>query len=126
MINSEKQIEYWKAGAIDDFLSAEILIDRQHYLHGQFFCHLVIEKIIKAHIVKSTKEFAPRSHNLFYLSDKANLQYSEDEEIFLGILRQYQLQGRYPDYNPVIPDKNKIEDYLLKPKNLLECLNRKL
>ena len=126
MINTETQIEYWKSGAIDDLLSAEILIDRQRYLHGLFFCHLVIEKIIKAHIVKETKEIAPRSHNLFFLSDKANLQFSEDEGIFLGILMQYQLQGRYPDYNPVIPDKNKIEDYLLKTKRLLECLNQKL
>ena len=126
MINAEKQIEYWKAGAIDDLLSAEILIHRQRYLHGLFFCHLVIEKIIKAHIVKETKEIAPRSHNLFFLSDKASLNFSEDEEIFLGILMQYQLQGKYPDYNPVIPDKNKIEDYLLKTQNLLKCLNRKL
>jgi HEPN domain-containing protein len=126
MINTEKQIKYWKAGAIDDLVSAEILMDRQRYLHGLFFCHLVIEKIIKAHIVKETNEIAPRSHNLFFLSDKANLHFTEDEEIFLGILMQYQLQGRYPDYNPVIPNKQKIEDYLLKTKKLLECLKQKL
>jgi HEPN domain-containing protein len=101
-------------------------MDHQRYLHGLFFCHLVIEKIIKAHIVKETNEIAPRSHNLFFLSDKANLHFTEDEEIFLGILMQYQLQGRYPDYNPVIPNKQKIEDYLLKTKKLLECLKQKL
>ena len=99
MIDFEKQIEYWKNGAIDDLESAKILIERNRLLHALFFCHLVIEKIIKAHVVKWTKELAPRSHNLIYLSEKANLEFTDDYEIFLGILMKYQLQGRYPDYN---------------------------
>jgi len=33
-----------------------------------FFCHLVIEKAIKAILVKHTGEIAPRSHNLLYLT----------------------------------------------------------
>lgn len=71
MINIQKQIDYWINGAEDDILTAEILISRNRLLHGLFFCHLVIEKAIKAHIVKSTKEIAPRSHNLILLSEKA-------------------------------------------------------
>ena len=47
MIDFEKQIEYWKNGAIDDLESAKILIERNRLLHGLFFCHLVIEKIMK-------------------------------------------------------------------------------
>ena len=52
MIDVEKQISYWKSGAINDLISAKILIERNRLLHGLFFCHLVIEKIIKAHVVK--------------------------------------------------------------------------
>jgi len=126
MIDPEKQIEYWKAGAFDDFETAKVLIDKNRLLHGLFFCHLVIEKIIKAHVVKQTKDIAPRSHNLIYLSERANLIFNEDDEIFLGILMKYQLQGRYPDYNPVIPDKSKITDYLIKTENLLIWLAAKL
>lgn len=77
MINVEKQIAYWMSGAEDDLESAEILIDKKRLLHGLFFCHLVIEKAIKAHVVKQTKEIAPRSHNLIYLSDKAALMFDE-------------------------------------------------
>lgn len=126
MIDIEKQIEYWKNGAIDDLKSAKILIERNRLLHGLFFCHLVIEKVIKAHVVKWTKELAPRSHNLIYLSEKANLEFTEDYEIFLGILMKYQLQGRYPDYNPIIPDKSKVIDYLIKTEKLLAWLQEKL
>ena len=35
-----------------------------------------------------------------------------DDEILLGILMKYQLQGCCPDYNPIIPDKLKVIDYL--------------
>lgn len=126
MIDLEKQINYWKTGAFDDFESAEILINKNKLIHGLFFCHLVIEKAIKAHVVKETKEIAPRSHNLIYLSEKANLIFKEEDEMFLGILMKYQLQGRYPDYNPSILDNEKVADYLVKTKNLLKWLNEKL
>lgn len=71
MINKNKHIDYWIKGAEEDLLTAELLIREKRLLHGLFFCHLVIEKAIKAHFVKITGEVAPRSHNLIYLSDKA-------------------------------------------------------
>jgi len=112
--------------AIDDLKSAKILIDRNRLLHGLFFCHLVIEKAMKAHVVRQTKELAPRSHNLLFLSEKIELKFNEDDEIFLGILMKYQLQGRYPDYNPNIPDKATVSNYLTKTKKLLTWLQAKL
>ncbi len=126
MINVQKQIEYWIKGAIDDLESAKILIERERLLHGLFFCHLVIEKALKAHLVKITQEVAPRTHNLMYLLEKANMELSENEEVFLGILMKYQLQGRYPDYNPIIPDKLIIENYLEQTEDLLQWLRKKL
>ena len=93
---------------------------------GCFFCHLVIEKAIKAHVVKESEELAPRSHNLILLSEKAKIEIDDDTDIFLGILMKYQLQGRYPDYNPIIPDKEKIQNYLNQTKVLLKWLKEKL
>ena len=126
MINVQKQIEYWINGAVDDLESAKILIDKKRLLHGLFFCHLVIEKSIKAHVVKFTLEVAPRSHNLMYLLEKTDLDLSEDEEIFLGILMKYQLQGRYPDYNPILPELHIVDKYLEQTEELLLWLKKKL
>lgn len=126
MINVQKQIEYWMEGAIDDLETAKILIERKRVLHGLFFCHLVIEKSIKAHVVKFTSEIAPRSHNLLHLLEKTNLKLNEDEELFLGILMKYQLQGRYPDYNPIIPDMLVVNNYLKQTEELLSWLKTKL
>ncbi len=55
MINIQKQIDYWINGAVDDLESAKVLVERKRLLHGLFFCHLVIEKALKAHVVKITK-----------------------------------------------------------------------
>lgn len=126
MGDSDKQVEYWRSGAFDDLESARILIDKNRFLHGLFFCHLVLEKIIKAHVVKNSSDYAPRSHNLIYLSQKAGLTLEEDDEIFLGILMKYQLQGRYPDYNPILPGKAKVIEYLNYTEKLLIWLERKL
>ena len=125
MIDIDKQITYWITGATDDLESAKILIESNRLLHGLFFCHLVIEKAIKANVVKQTGEIAPRSHNLLYLSEIAKLVFTEEDEIFLGILMKYQLQGRYPDYNPNIPDKIKVNEYLIKTEKLLLWLQVK-
>ncbi len=90
------------------------------------FVILVIEKGVKAHVVKSTLEIAPKSHNLIYLSEKAGLTFSEDDEIFLGVLMKYQLQGRYPDYNPTLPDTEVIKGYVSQTENTLLWLMEKL
>lgn len=126
MINIDKQIEYCSKGADDDLLTAELLIQEKRILHGLFFCHLVIEKAIKAHVVKASGEVAPRSHNLIYLSERTDLVFDSETEIFLGILMKYQLQGRYPDYDPVLPDISKVNDYFEKTKTLLQWLKEKL
>ena len=126
MIDIRKQIAYWTAGAADDMMTAELLIRESRVLHGLFFCHLVIEKAVKAHVVKTTGEVAPRSHNLIYLSEKTNLVFDEESLIFLGILMKYQLQGRYPDYNPILPDQFKVAEYLNRTKTLLKWLIEKL
>ena len=126
MIDKKKQIAYWIDGAEDDLLTAGLLIREKRTLHGLYFCHLVIEKAIKAHYVKAVGEVAPRSHNLIYLSEKAELIFDDENQIFLGILMKYQLQGRYPDYNPVVPDQLRTDEYFNKTKDLLKWLKMKL
>ncbi|QQS50485.1 MAG: HEPN domain-containing protein [Bacteroidota bacterium] len=86
----------------------------------------MIEKAIKAHVVKTSGELAPRSHNLFFLLEKTNLEFDNETEIFLGILMKYQLQGRYPDYNPELPDILKVNEYFEKTKTLLKWLKERL
>jgi HEPN domain-containing protein len=125
-MNVEKQIKYWKDGAKSDIETAEILIDKGKYLHGLFFCHLTIEKILKANFVKRNKTVAPKSHDLIYLAEHTDLKLEEKNLHFLPLLMKYQLEGKYPEYSPVIPDRKQSNEYLNKTRDLLEWLIRKL
>jgi len=126
MINLDKQIKYWIESSDNDLETAELLINSKKILHGLFFCHLSVEKAIKAHVVKVINNVPPRSHNLIYLREKAKIEWEEENDIFLGILMKYQLEGRYPDYNPSIPSNEKVNEYLNKTKELVKWLKRKL
>lgn len=126
MINIDKQIKYWVESSDDDLETAELLINSKKILHGLFFCHLAVEKALKAHVVKVINNVPPRSHNLIYLREKAKIEWEEENDIFLGILMKYQLEGRYPDYNPSIPSNEKVIEYLNKAKELVKWLKNKL
>jgi len=119
MFNIPKQIAYWKESADDDIETAEILIEKGKFVHGLFFCHLSIEKIIKALVVKETEEIPPRSHDVFYLVKKANITIPEDKQIISQILMKYQLEGRYPEYFPSKPQPDSAKKYLLETQKLL-------
>lgn len=122
MFDTKKQIEYWTTGAISNIETAEILITGKKYLEGLFYCHLTIEKILKALVIKNTGQLAPKSHNLNYLAELANITVSEEQALFMSVLMKYQLEGRYPEYYPKIPDVETVNEYLNKSNELLECL----
>ena len=126
MSDIKKQIKYWSDGANSDLETAVLLIKNKKYLHGLFFCHLTIEKILKAHVVKTTKEISPRTHNLLWLSEKAKIELPRQEIEFMGILMKYQLEGRYPDYMPYVPKAEKINEYLRNTKQLIIWLKKRL
>ena len=125
-INLEKQIEYWTTTAESDIETAEILIEKEKFLHGLFFCHLTIEKALKAHYVKANKKLAPKTHKLIYLLESNELILDDTKKQFLTILQKYQLEGRYPEYEISKPDKEEAQNYLKETKRLLEWLIQKL
>lgn len=124
--NLERQIEYWKNLALSDITTAEILIEKRRFLHGLFFCHLTIEKALKAHYVRCNQKLAPKTHNLIYLVDNTDLTLDDSQMKFLGILLKYQLEGRYPENEIDSPGMEVSEGYLKETKELLEWLIQKL
>jgi HEPN domain-containing protein len=122
----KEQIQYWVNTATDDLQTADLLISNDRFIHGLFFCHLCIEKLCKAHIVKDTGEVPPKSHNLLYLVSKSDLLLTEDQKDICGILMTYQLEGQYPEYYPSSPSVQMVNDLFSKTKELFTCLKEKL
>lgn len=124
--NIEKQVEYWKTTALSDFETAELLIKNNKFIHGLFFCHLTIEKLLKANFVKCTEMLAPKTHDLIYLMEKTKLSLTEEHKLTLVNLMKYQIEGRYPYDILATPSKEITNEYLNKTEELLEWLVRKL
>lgn len=122
----QKQIDYWTAVSKDDLITSELLISNGRFLHGLFWCHLTIEKAIKAHVVKTTRQVPPRTHNLNWLIEKTDLKPDDSGLDLLGNLMVYQLEGRYPENFPSIPSKSIALDLLNKTKDFHTWLISKL
>jgi hypothetical protein len=63
----------------------------------------VLEKLLKAHFVKDNAiDFPPRIHNLVRLAGQTKLVFAANDLLFLDRMNDYQMEGRYPDYQFLI------------------------
>lgn len=122
----QKQINYWSESSKDDLITSELLINNNRLLHGLFWCHLTIEKALKAHVVKITQQIPPRTHNLLRLIEKTDLSPDDKTLKLLGDLMVYQLEGRYPERFPPAPSKTAAIQLLTKTNDLHKWLINKL
>lgn len=93
----QRIINYWIEGAKNDMAAAEQLFQGRSYPQCLFWCHLILEKLLKALVVSHTKTHAPYSHNLLQLSEKCGIEFSEEQKKQLKDITDFNLMGRYPD-----------------------------
>lgn len=122
----DKQIEYWRAGSDEDFAAAESLLEKGHLRHSLFFCHLALEKMLKAHVARQINDVPPRIHNLVRLAEVANLKLEPERREFLREFNLYQLEGRYPDFVQVSIDMNLAQEEIDRTREMLRWLKRQL
>jgi HEPN domain-containing protein len=126
MVDIQKQITYWKKGAKEDWKVAQELIERKWARQGLFFAHLALEKALKAHVCKNTRTLAPKVHNLGRLSELAGIQLTEKQKDLLGDMNEFQLEGRYPEFQSPVPTLKEARQYLPWVKEVLEWLIKQL
>ena len=93
----KEMINYWIEGAEDDLKTAKSLFVSKRYHHCLFFCHLFIEKILKALVVKKTKQQAPYGHNLLRLAELTGIKFSEEKLDLLAEITSFNIEARYND-----------------------------
>lgn len=87
----------WIIQAQYDLESAEILFKSGHYLHSLFFCHLALEKGLKAAYEARLCKAAPKTHNLSYLFTESGIHRDEAVVKFLKAMSELNIVSRYPD-----------------------------
>lgn len=124
----EKEVVYWRDGALKDLQFANRLIAREEeeILYCFFFLHLALEKTFKAHVVKQTKKLPPQIHNLLVLAELGNVKLSQEQVDFCGKINLYNIEARYPNLSIPSPTLQKAKEYFEQTKELMEWLTKQL
>lgn len=122
MLDIEKQVTFWRDGAQEDLTVAQELLERGRSRHGLFFLHLALEKLLKAHVCRQTRDLAPRLHNLVRLAELAELPLSESQKDTLAEMNPFAIAGRYPDSPFPLPAPEAASDYGHRVQEVFACL----
>ncbi len=100
----QERIAYWQSVAQYDLDTAEAMLKTGRFLYVGFMCHQAIEKMLKAHFVKSRNNVPPFHHNLAFFAEESGIlkQTSEEQKVLISFLQPLNVESRYPSY------KNKI------------------
>lgn len=86
-VDVKKQIHYWLTTAESDFETAHVIFRAgKNFHHSCFFCHLVLEKALKALIVKRTKRTPLHTHDLVLLATKVALDIDDETKAFFELM----------------------------------------
>lgn len=96
--NIQKLTEYWAKTAEHDYKTMLSLFTTKRYSDTLFYGHMVLEKLLKGLIVRSTQKQAPYIHDLVRLQKIAGLKLSEEEIDLLDEINDFNIRARYPEY----------------------------
>ncbi|MBI5195383.1 MAG: HEPN domain-containing protein [Nitrospirae bacterium] len=124
-----KDVDYWVNLSKYDIKTADAMFKSRRYLYVLFTCQQAVEKILKALVTKSTKQFPPKTHDLLKLAELSKIDIDEPKKEFLSKLSFYYIETRYPqEIDRISKDINRkmTLEYLKNTKVLLRWLKLKL
>lgn len=91
---------YWLESSEEDYDTMKVLYHSGKYTWSLFVGHLVIEKLLKAIYAKKIEDnpVAPKTHNLILLSQKSEMEVTEDMKDKIKIINTFNISARYDDY----------------------------
>jgi len=130
MMTKEQHVEYWVNTAEYDWNGAKGAFDTNNYMHCLFWAHLALEKLAKAHWVRTHEDnIPPKVHNVVWLLEQSDIDLREEMMTFIDEFNKFQLSGRYPDYTNQIYKmctKEFASEQLEKVKEIRTCLLKML
>ncbi|MCL1807731.1 MAG: HEPN domain-containing protein [Oscillospiraceae bacterium] len=123
--------DYWFNLCDEDLEVAKVLLSANKYLQMGFFCHLTVEKALKAVIAHNSNGIPPKIHDLIKLANYGKLYnvFSEEQCALLERLTPLQLEARYPEYKERIAKNLNDENckrLLNETEELLHWIKQKL
>lgn len=97
-INIEKTINHWITTSERDFGTMIHLYGTKDYHWALFIGHLVIERLLKAGVVKKSKDHPPFTHDLRRLAKLSGIEFDAKHIKWLDTISTFNLNVRYDDY----------------------------
>lgn len=94
-MNLEKVIKFWQESSERDWEVANHLYKARSYVYTLFLCHLTLEKILKAIVVKKTKQHSPYTHDLVKLAFLAEIEINKTQVKQLEEISRFNIEARY-------------------------------
>jgi len=92
----EKTVQYWLDGAEYDMGVAEAMYEKEKFPYALFMGHLAVEKLLKALVVKTTREHAPYTHSLSLLAEKSDINIPQKILKRLARFMEFHFEAQYP------------------------------
>ena len=115
-------IQYWLDSSKKDFQVAKSLFNSKYYSYCLFFCHLSVEKLLKAIVVKVTKNYPPYTHGLRKLAEFGKIKLSSEQKEILDKIFTFNIAGRYADAKLEFHKKYNRKEYAQKYLKITEDL----
>jgi len=90
-------VSFWEDGAKEAWKTVQALLVSKRNLHALFFCHLTLEKILKAKYAKVLDAPPPPTHHLVSLGKQIHLELSDEQWGQLTQIMQFNISARYED-----------------------------
>ncbi len=93
----DDRVKNWLKSAEYDLETAVFMFKSKRFIYTIFFCHLVLEKILKAKIQQVSGKTPPKTHDLLYLLRLSGLSPAKEISEFLSRISDLSVPTRYPE-----------------------------
>jgi HEPN domain-containing protein len=122
LVNPDKHIAYWRSGSTEGWAVGAKLVKEGALRHGLFFLRLVLEKVLKAHVCRTTRDLAPRTHDLVGLAELTDLKLSSEQMSVLEGMSDFNIEGRYPETLKLPPSQTEALKQLVSAEEIFQWL----
>jgi HEPN domain-containing protein len=97
-IDIDKIFAHWVDRSNKDYETMLHMYESKDYSWSLFIGHIVIEKLIKASVVRFKNNHAPFTHDLTKLASVSGLNFTEEQLDWLDTITTFNLNARYDSY----------------------------
>ncbi|MEI6047667.1 MAG: HEPN domain-containing protein [Bacteroidota bacterium] len=128
-VDIDKIYNHWISTSDKDLITMVHLYDSKDYHWSLFIGHAVVERLLKASVVKRISDHAPFTHDLTKLAKLSGLLFSEEQLDWLDTISTFNINARYDSYKEAFYRKCTLEfttEWIDKVKILQSWIKEKL